>query len=213
MILTITEKLTDPDTITKLIDASFKIIGAIGLGLINAIPTLIERVPVIIKNLVDSFVSYGPSLIEGGKKLMESLGKGFTDKFEEIKASLHGIVEKIKGIFNFSWEFPKPKLPHFSVNWRDLGIISIPDVSIEWYKKAYDNPYMFTKPTVMGFGDGVGGEMVYGHQSLLNDIKTAMRDTMGSEQPVTIIVQSVLDGKVIGETATKWQRQQARAFG
>lgn len=213
VILTITEKLTDPDTMTKLIDASFRIIGALAIGLINAIPTLIESVPQIIKNLVDSFVSYGPSLVEGGKKLMESLGKGFTDKFEEIKTSLHGIVEKIKGIFNFSWEFPKPKLPHFSVNWRDLGIISIPDVSIEWYKKAYDTPYMFSKPTVMGFGDGVGGEMVYGHQSLLNDIKTAMLDTMGNEQPITIVVQSVLDGKVIGQSVTKWQRQQERAYG
>ena len=144
---------------------------------------------------------------------VESIKNGIVEKFENVRDRISGIIDRIKGLFNFSWEFPKPKLPHFSVNWRDLGIISIPDVSIEWYKKAYDNPYMFTKPTVMGFGDGVGGEMVYGHQSLLNDIKTAMRDTMGSEQPVTIIVQSVLDGKVIGETVTKWQRRQARAFG
>lgn len=213
IILKIVEKLTDPDTISQLIDAGFKIIGALGVGLINALPTLIENVPKIIKNLVKNIINYAPDLMKGGAELMLMLGKGFLDKFEDIKKSMHGIVDKIKGIFDFDWTFPKPKLPHFKVDWRDLGIISIPNVSIEWYKKAYDNPYMFTKPTVMGFGDGVGGEMVYGHQSLLNDIKTAMRDTMGNEQPVTIIVQSVLDGKVIGETATKWQRQQARAFG
>lgn len=213
VVLKIVEKLTDPDTLDKLINAAFKILGALGEGLINAIPTLVAEVPKIIKNLVDSFASYGPDLVEGGKALMKSLGDGFTEKFEEIKSSLSGIVDKIKGIFNFSWEFPKPKMPHFKVDWKDLGIISIPDVSVEWYKKAYDNPYMFTKPTVMGFGDGVGGEMVYGHQSLLNDIKTAMQDTVGNEQPITIVVQSVLDGKVIGETATKYQRQKARASG
>lgn len=213
VVLKIVEKLTDPDTLDKLINAAFKILGALGEGLINAIPTLVAEVPKIIKNLVDSFASYGPDLVKGGKELMKSLGDGFTEKFEEIKLSLSGIVDKIKGIFNFSWEFPKPKMPHFKVDWKDLGIISIPDVSVEWYKKAYDNPYMFTKPTVMGFGDGVGGEMVYGHQSLLNDIKTAMQDTVGNEQPITIVVQSVLDGKVIGETATKYQRQKARASG
>lgn len=213
IVLKIVEKLTDPDTVSKLIGASFEILAALGVGLIDAIPTLIEEVPKIIKNLVESIISYGPDLIEGGKELMGKLGQGFSDKFEEIKKSLSGIVEKIKGIFDFNWEFPKPKLPHFSVNWRDLGIISIPDVSIEWYKKAYDNPYMFTKPTLMGFGDGNGGEMVYGHQSLLNDIKTAMRDTMGIDQPIVITVQSVLDGKIIGESVTKYQRQKVRAAG
>lgn len=214
VILTITEKLTDPDTITKLIDASFKIIGAIGLGLINAIPTLIERVPVIIKNLVDSFISYGPELIKGGKALMESLGKGFLDKWEEIKTKFREIVEKIKGIFKFEWDFPRPKMPHFTVNWRDLGIISLPDISIEWYKKAYDNPYMFTKPTVMGFGDGIGGEMVYGHNNLMNDIKQAMKEVgSASNQPILITVQSVLDGKVIGESTYRYLRNKERAYG
>lgn len=213
IVLKIVEKLTDPDAVSKLVGASFEILAALGVGLIDAIPTLIEEVPKIIKNLVDSIISYGPDLIEGGKELMGKLGQGFKDKFEEIKESLSGIVEKIKGIFNFSWEFPKPKLPHFSVNWRDLGIISIPDVSIEWYKKAYDNPYMFTKPTLMGFGDGNGGEMVYGHQSLLNDIKTAMRETSGTDKPIVITVQSVLDGRVIGETAYKYNLSKARATG
>lgn len=213
VVLTIVEKLTDPDTVSKLIEASFKIMAALGTGLINAIPQLITSVPKIIMNLVRSIVSYVPSLTEGGAKLMTALGDGFKNKFEDIKTALSGIVDKIKGIFDFSWDFPKPKLPHFTVEWRDLGILSIPDVSIEWYKKAYDNPYMFNKPTVMGFGDGVGGEMVYGHNSLLNDIKTAMLSVVGDEQPTTIIVQSVLDGRVIGETATKWQRRQARAFG
>ena len=213
VILTITEKLTDPDTITKLVEAAFHIIGALGVGLINAIPTLVEKVPQIIKNLVDNLINYAPELMKGGAELMLMLGKGFQNKFEEIKTALNGIVEKIKGIFKFEWTFPKPKLPHFTVNWRDLGLISIPDVSIEWYKKAYDNPYMFTKPTVMGFGDGVGGEMVYGHQSLMNDIKTAMQSVFSDFGDQTIVVQCVLDGKVIGESVTKYQRQKARAYG
>lgn len=196
-----------------IISAGTQIIVALITGLAQALPQLVRAIPDILKAIVGAFRDGWPQIKEAGIELLKMLGNGILDGWNWVKEKLHEIVEKIKGVFDFDWHFPKPKLPHFSVNWRDLGIISIPDISIEWYKKAYDNPYMFTKPTVMGFGDGVGGEMVYGHQSLLNDIKTAMRDTMGSEQPITIIVQSVLDGKVIGETATKWQRRQARAFG
>lgn len=197
----------------KIIEAGTQIIVALIGGLVQALPQLVAAIPQILSAIWNALKDGWPQIKEAGIELLKMLGEGIAAGWNWVKEKLSGVVEKIKNILHFDWSFPKPKLPHFSVNWRDLGIVSIPDISIEWYKKAYDNPYMFTKPTVMGFGDGNGGEMVYGHQSLLNDIKTAMRDTMGSEQPVTIIVQSVLDGKVIGETATKWQRRQARAFG
>lgn len=54
-------------------------------------------------------------------------------KFEEIKSTLSGIIERIKGLFNFSWSFPKPKMPHFSVNWEDWGVLTVPRVSVDWY--------------------------------------------------------------------------------
>ena len=197
----------------QIIEAGTDIIVALITGLVQALPQLVAAIPQILSAIWNALKDGWPQIKEAGIELLKMLGNGILAGWDWVKEKLNEVVEKIKGIFDFDWHFPKPKLPHFKVDWRDLGIISIPDVSIEWYKKAYDNPYMFTKPTVMGFGDGVGGEMVYGHQSLLNDIKTAMRDTMGSEQPITIVVQSVLDGKVIGETATKWQRRQARAAG
>ena len=52
--------------------------------------------------------------------------------------------------------------------------------------------------------------MVFGHDSLMSDIKKAMGDAI---QPMTIVVQSVLDGRVIGETAYKYNLQKARANG
>lgn len=196
-----------------IIEAGTQVVVALISGLVDALPQLIAAIPQILSAIWNALKDGWPQIKEAGIELLKMLGEGIAAGWNWVKGKLSEVVEKIKGILHFDWSFPKPKLPHFKVNWHDLGIISIPDVSIEWYKKAYNNPYMFTKPTVMGFGDGVGGEMVYGHQSLLNDIKTAMRDAMGSEQPITIIVQSVLDGKVIGETATKWQRRQARAVG
>lgn len=54
-------------------------------------------------------------------------------------------------------------------------------MTYEKFAKAYDNPWMFTHPTLVPdlhgakmFGDRQGGEMVYGHENLMNDISDAV---------------------------------------
>lgn len=141
----------------------------------------------------------------------ENIKTSITRPIEQAWQTVSGIVDKIKDMFNFSLSFPHIKLPHFSWTWSDLGVVSIPHISVEWYKKAYDEPYMFTRPTVIGnrgFGDGNGAEMVYGKDNLMNDIKTAM-----GTQPIELTVYSVLDGRIVGKSVTKFQNGLARAVG
>lgn len=101
----------------------------------------------------------------------EAIKSGIVDKITSAKDTVHSMIEKIKGFFNFHWELPHLKLPHFSVsgsmNPIDWFTQGVPHISVEWYRKAYDNPVMFTKPTVLqtpggykGFGDGSGAEIV-----------------------------------------------------
>ena len=145
---------------------------------------------------------------------LDNLKRKITDTFDRAKETVRKAVDKFKSLMNFKWSLPKLKLPHIKISGHfSIKPPSAPHFSVEWYKKAYDNPYMFTKPTVMGFGDGVGGEMVYGHQSLMNDIRTAMQSVFSDFGDQTIVVQSILDGKVIGESVTKYQRNKARAYG
>lgn len=114
--------------------------------------------------------------ITGGK--LGDVYDWFHDKLESIKSFVDEKVEWLKSIFNFEWTFPHINLPHFSWEWLDLGgIVSLPVISVDWYKKAYDNPYLFTDPTIVGgrgFGDGGGsGEIVYGRDQLMRDIAEA----------------------------------------
>lgn len=123
--------------------------------------------------------------LEMGRKVIESFGNikdkaadkfgamkdAIADKMNAVREGVHNAIEKIKGFFNFEWKLPSIKLPHFSVsgsiNPIDWFTQGVPHISVDWYKKAYDNPVMFTKPTVLqtpsgykGFGDGSGAEIV-----------------------------------------------------
>lgn len=153
--------------------------------------------------------------VTGGK--LSSIFNWFEDKFAAIKDTVEGVVEWLKGIFDFEWSLPDIKLPHFSWEWVDLGVVSLPHISVEWYKKAYDTPYLFTDPTIVGgrgFGDGGGsGELVYGRDQLLRDIAEAS----GGDE-ITINVYAA-DGMNINELAeeisdrlTFVQRQRASAY-
>ena len=139
------------------------------------------------KNAVSGFVS-------NIKNKFDEIKKNITDKIGAARDAVQGAIEKIKGFFSFSISWPKIPLPHFAVSpkgWKigDLLKGTIPSLSISWYRKAYDNPVVFTRPTVLptvaglkGFGDGRGAEVVIG----MNRFEEMLADAAvsGSRQPI-----------------------------
>lgn len=101
MIMTIVDKLTDPDTIVKLIDAALKIIVALAEGLMNAMPRLIEKVPVIIQNLITALVNTLPKIAEAGLKILESIIGGILKGLPKIPGAIDQIKTSVtNGILN-----------------------------------------------------------------------------------------------------------------
>ena len=127
----------------------------------------------------------------------ETLKQTVTQKLENLRSKVQNIIEQIKKIFQFDFPIPHIKLPHLTITGSlSLNPPSVPSFGIQWYRKAYDNPYMFTAPTVMGFGDGVGGEIVYGHNQLMRDIAAA---SGGGIDPA-LIYEAVREGAADAKT-------------
>lgn len=106
---------------------------------------------------------------------VDEIKNKISSSFEAAKNKVQSVIDRIRGIINgANWRLPHLAIPHLSV-WGTFSLRppSVPHFSISWYKKAYDNPMMFTSPTVLqtpqgpkGFGDGNGAEIVLGLNKL-----------------------------------------------
>lgn len=150
----------------------------------------------------------------------EAVKKAITEPIEKAKTTVQNAINSIKSIISGAkFTFPHIKLPHFSISGRlSLDPPSIPHVSVQWYKRAYDNPVVFTSPTVLptangykGFGDGSGAEIVMSLNRL--------RDMVGGSVTNNIVVNAApgMNVRELAEAVAErieFQTQQQRAvFG
>lgn len=106
---------------------------------------------------------------------VDEIKNKISSSFEAAKNKVQSVIDRIRGIINgANWRLPHLAIPHLSV-WGTFSLRppSVPHFSIAWHKRAYDNPMMFTSPTVLqtpqgpkGFGDGNGAEIVLGLNKL-----------------------------------------------
>lgn len=180
------------NAIKSVISSVFNAIKSIIDTILNGIKTTFTNIWNAIKstvsNVIDGVKNTISNGLNGAKNTVSNILNGIKDTFSNIFESAKNIVsnaiEKIKGFFNFSWSLPKLKMPHFSMSGSfSLNPPSIPHIGVEWYKKAMDEPYMFTDPTLFDYnpvtgtarGAGeAGDEMMYGRGNLMNDISEAV---------------------------------------
>lgn len=146
------------------------------------------------------------------RSAFDGIKSAITGPIEKAKSTLSGIIEKIKGFFpiRIGNLMKNIKLPHFSLKWSSkdfgpLGTIKYPTgMSVSWYKKAMNNPYMFSSPTLFGAGEA-GDEILYGRNSLMNDISRAVANGGGGGE-ITINVYAA-PGQDVKELAAEVERR------
>lgn len=191
-------------------DALNKLTGGKLDGIKTAFSNAFSTVKTTVSNAWDSIKTTASTKIDNIKSTVSTAFNNVVNKIKEImkfdfklpsltlptwesmKAHFDSLVQSLKNAFKFTWSLPHIKLPHFKVTGGKWpyglgGEGSLPSISIDWYKKAYRNPILFTSPTVMatpqgykGFGDGTGAEIVMGLNKL--------QELVGASRPVVVNV-------------------------
>lgn len=151
------------------------------------------------------------------KTIKEKIVQPIEDARDKVKSA----IDKIKSFFPLSIGkiFSNLKLPHFSVSGGSPpfgigGKGSLPHMSVSWYKKAEDQPYMFGKGArLFGAGDA-SDEIMYGRRNLMRDISAAVKDTGNGPTynigDVTLEVSKLEDVATLEEIVTVFRK--AKAF-
>lgn len=170
-----------------------------------------------VKNAITSRLESAKTAVSGiMSRLRTTIANGFSGLAHSIGNPFAGLtnfasnaISRISSIFRGAHlSLPKIKMPHFRVSWNEYGPIKLPRVSVDWYKKAYDNAVMFSQPTVLqtpqgykGFGDGSGPEIVMGLNKL--------RELVGSTSGNTTINVYAQPGMNVKQLATEIQNRLA----
>ena len=113
-----------------------------------------------------------------------AIKNAITRPIEAAKNTVTKAINKIKSFFplKIGKIFSGMKLPHFSIKGSapfGIGGKGVkPSISVSWYKKAMQQPYLFSNATLFGAGEK-GDEMLYGRNSLMKDIANAMASVGG----------------------------------
>ena len=122
------------------------------------------------ENIVKSVTEIKDKVVKAWENMISSITEKLSAAFDTVK----GIWDKITGIFS--------KKVEGDVEIRETTVKTTTTVpaGTSAYASAYDNPVLFTRPTVLPtingmkrFGDGNGAELVVGADRLMNMIQQA----------------------------------------
>lgn len=179
-------------TISSVFNGVKSFVSSIWEGIKSTITNSINKAKDTVSNVASGIKNTVTSTFKNLKSTVTNIWNGIKSAIKKpIEAArdlVKNAIEKIKGFFNFSWELPKLKLPHFSLSGEfSLSPPSVPKFSVEWYAKAMNKPMLLDSPTIFGMqgnkllGAGeAGAEVVSGADKLMGMIRSAVDTTSRS---------------------------------
>ena len=184
----------------EMIAAGVRLLGQLAAGALKSIPDIVRSIPQIVSAIVSGFKECAPEFMSIGKDIVEGLWKGIQNLGGWIKSKvsgfLNGIIDGAKGVLGI--HSPSTVFADMGENMA-LGL-----------EKGWEG-------SIPEIRSGISGDLNFGTTQVKSSTSAAGRMTgytgLQNDNPMTIIVQSVLDGKVIGETAYRYSRNKERSYG
>ena len=200
----------------KIVTKGGELLGKLLVGIIGAIPEIAVQLPKVIAAIVKALNAGWEQIKNAGKYLLEGLWEGISDKIAWLKGKVSGVVNTIKGWFTGKDGFDE----HSPSKWSkqvfryvmegggeglDAGLPGLMQ-SVGSVTDRVKSGLDFGTASVDFASSGLGmssasiGAKLYG-------------GAISGSEPITIVVQSVLDGRVIGESAYQYNLNRQRAYG
>lgn len=220
----------------KLIIAGMRLVANLAIGLVRAIPTIVENLPQMAKAVFDvwsaiGWVSLGKIAIAklanafkgGASSFIASIRGTFSRVVEIIRTPFARAMESIRNILkNIKSWFPIKlgrifagiQIPHFSVKkikekFKGFGDIETPQVTTEWHAKGG----IVDGATLIGAGEA-GAEGIVPLDPFWNRLDntlSAMQSTGGNGGTLTLVLN--VDGTPLYEGAVNYINGQTLQFG
>lgn len=190
------------EKLPQIIELGMKMVMAIVSGLAENLPQIVQSVLDMMATIVKTFVASLPDIVNVGKQIVKGLWEG-------IKAMGSWIGDKVSGFFSRIVSGVKSKLGIHSPSRVFAGIGENMALGLG---EGWENEYGDIKRNITS-GIDFGTASIGAERSVSGKLQGAISSLGGMGGDINIVVQSVLDGKVIGETAYKYNRQLQRAMG
>ena len=190
------------EKLPQIIELGLKMVLSLVKGLANNLPKLVSSVLDMIATIIKTFVSSIPDIVSVGKQIVEGLWNGIKSMASwitnKVKNFFSGIVDSVKGILGI--HSPSRVFSGIGENMA-LGL-----------SDGWDSEYNKIKRNITN-GLDFGTATIDAKATMSGKLQNALTNIGNIGGDINIVVQSVLDGKIIGETAYKYNRQMQRAMG
>ena len=219
------------ENLPKLLKASIRILGQLAMGIIENLPLLANAAGQIVakivagigevisdlwtagKNAIDEvfsgFTSLDPK--EWGKDLISNFVGGITSKWEDLKSSVSGVAQTVKNLLGFSEpkEGPLADFHTYAPDMMKLFAEGIRD-NEKLIRDQIESSFDFGDMTIGTADIDTISEQKRGAvaQPMYNadDLATAIREALAG-------AGVYMDGRLVGQLVTNYQRSNARAVG